>query len=360
MNTVLIFSTDPASTLDVVTEDAGFTPVIDSNAHVLVDHAQGQTLVAILVDLTQDEDQSLDALQTFQNFPATAKVPRIAVINSENKLAALENGADELIRNPVDPIMLRTRLRTMIALCNNASNAQEEAKITETRLMGMLDVLEHDLRSPLGISFASLELLTEFLEDEENIAPPIFQLINNTNIALHRQLFMITDLLDWIRLTAEQYYYVPSTIAIDEAIELGIQHGVELAESNGIEIDVDIQEGLESPTGDAELMRRVINAGLDCALKFCLKGNKVLIKAVQEDGQVVITMSDPGRGIHEQYQDGSIFDLEIQTEARNVGSRGSVGMGLPFARVAVERIGGTIKFMNEDDMTTLRIALPLS
>ncbi|MCI0713555.1 MAG: sensor histidine kinase [Chloroflexi bacterium] len=359
MNTVLIFSTDPDSTLYAVTEDAGFTPVIDNNAHVLVDHAQGQTLVAILVDLTTDEDRGIEALQTFQNFPATAFVPRIAVVSADNKLPALENGAHELIRTPVDPIILRTRLRTMITLRQTMSAAQSDYQITELSLMGVLDVLEHDLRSPLGISFSSLELLSEFLEDEPNIAPPIFQLINNTNIALRRQLFLIADLLDWIRLTAEQYHYVPSNIAIEETINLGIQHGLALAESNGIAVEMDIQKGLGSPVGDAELLRRVINAGLDCALKFCLKGNTIRIRAFEEDGQAVITMTDPGRGIHEQFQNASIFDLGIQSEARNLGSRSSVAMGLPFARMAVERIGGTIDYLNEDELTTLRIALPL-
>lgn len=359
MNTVLIFSTDPESNLHVITEDAGFSPIIDNNAHVLVDHAQGQTLVAILVDLTNDEGQGIEALHTFQNFPSTAYVPRIAVVTPDNKLAALENGTDELIRTPVDPIILRTRLRTMIALRQTVSAGQDDYQITEMSLMGVLDVLEHDLRSPLGISFASLELLSEFLEDEPNIAPPIFQLINNTTIALRRQLFLIADLLDWIRLTAEQYHYVPSNIAIDETINLGIQYGLALAESNGIRVELDIQKGIGSPVGDAELLRRVINAGLDCALKFCLKGNTIRIRAFQEDGQAVITMSDPGRGIHEQFQNGSIFHVGIQSEARNLGSRSSVAMGLPFARRAVERIGGTIEYRNEDDLTTLRIALPL-
>lgn len=359
MNTVLIFSTNPESNLDSLTEDAGFTPIIDNNAHVLIDHAAGQTLVAILIDLTSNEDQGLEALQTFQNYPATALVPRIAVISSSNKLAALENGAHELLCTPVDPIILRTRLRTMIALRQTNAARQSDYKITEMSLMGVLDVLEHDLRSPLGISFSSLELLTEFLDDEANIAPPIFQLINNTNIALKRQLFLIEDMLDWVRLSADQFHYTPSNIAIGETVKLGIEKGIPLAASNGVNIEVDIQDGLGTPTGDADLLRRVINAGLDCALKFCLKGNTIHIKAYEEEGGVVIDMTDPGRGIHEQYHDGTIFELDNQSEARDVGSRSTVAMGLPFARLAVERLGGTIEFISEDDLTTLRIALPL-
>lgn len=360
MSTVLVFSTDSQTDLADIVEQAGFSPVVLRDIDDLImDNRQYKPAIA-LVDLTIDQDDATATLNALQNYAMTAALPRIAVVHADGHLHAVQNGAQELVTAPVGVIELRTRLRTMIALQQRATAGGKSDSINEQDLMGIMGVLEHDLRSPTSIAFASLDLMSEFLADEESIAPPIFQLVENTVTAIHRQLLLTEDLLDYFRLKAGQFDYLPRHYEVPELIGVATRLGKAQAASNGVQFEVEISNGLPMAHGDANLFRRVVTAGVDCALKFCLKGQKLVVRAYGEANGVVVEIEDNGRGIDLPYRDNTLFELENQSEARSSGSRSSVGMGLPFCKMAVERMGGKIDLSSDDEqnLTILRIWLP--
>ena len=364
MNYVLICTNSPDDTLSASVTNAGFEPRVGRSVYDIASLAADYYPIAILVDLTDDLTTGLANLDGLQNYPSTAFLPRLALVPPDEAIMqqAIEQGATELITTPLQIIELRTRLRTLMASQKyGASQADSDATITEKRLMGILPVMEHDFRSPSAIALSSLDLLGEILRDEPEIAPEIFELVNNTIVALNRQLFLVQDLVDWIRLTARQFDLGHGSVNIANSIERGIQKGKVLAETNGIGMILEIEDNLPNPAGDAVLLERVINAAIDSAIKFCLRGQTITISARQGDDGIIIMLSDNGKPIMEQYRNNLLFGLDRQGEARHIGSRSTVGVALPFCQAAVMEMNGTIDFISDDDanLTYLRIWLPL-
>jgi two-component system, sensor histidine kinase and response regulator len=359
MNYVLMISSD--NTLATAVETAGFSPIQSAKPLEIIEMAQDIEAIAVIVDLREALEAGLDAITLCQNYPTTAGYPILAIAPPEARLEALQNGATEFLTPPLDPLEIRTRLRTMIALNRVQNHSRDDYHITEQRLMGIIDVLEHDLRSPVGIAFSSLDLMREIMSDEPDLPPTIFQLLDNTIVAMRRQLFLIQDMIDWMRVIGGRYDYTATTIDVSEQVERGLQKGRELADQNGVAVQVDLPRNLPTPLGDPILFERVINAAVDCALKFCMKGNTIQIRAYEDSNGVAVTISDNGKLIKEQFRGNRLFELERQSEARHVGSRSSVAVGLPFCKVAVQRMNGNIELVSEDnpDITSLKIWLPL-
>ncbi len=365
MNYVLICTTSSSDHLSQAVSQAGFTPLVGQNVYEIASLATENYPVAILVDLTTDTEEGLTNLEGLQNYPSTAYQTRLALTPPDGDLMqkALEQGATEIITTPIHIVELQARLRMAMALQHQSKtpSGSGDAIITEDRLMGILPVMEHDFRSPTAIALSSLDLLTEILSDDPETPAEIFELVNNTLVALNRQLFLVQDLVDWIRLTARQFDLGHGSIDIQQAIEEGIQHGAMLAESNGVGLELHIEDNLPAPVGNMTLFKRVINAAIDTAIKFCLRGQTITVKAERADDGIVVLLSDDGKPIMDQYRNNALFGLERQGEARHIGSRSTVGVGLPFCYAAITAMRGTIDFISDDDakLTHLRIWLPL-
>lgn len=365
MNYVLICTTSSSEHLSQAVSQAGFTPLVGQSVYEIANLSTENYPIAILVDLTTDLETGLANLDGLQNYPTTAYQTRLAVTAPDATIMqkAIEQGATEIITTPLHIIELQARLRMAMALQQQSktSTGSGDATITEDRLMGILPIMEHDFRSPTAIALSSLDLLVEILGDDPNTPSEIFELVNNTLLALNRQLFLVQDLVDWIRLTARHYDLAHGSIDVAQAIAEGIQNGSSLAESNGIGLVVDIEENLPLPVGDMNLFKRVVNAAIDTAIKFCLRGQTITINAQQAENGIVVMLSDDGKPIMAQYRNNALFGLDRQGEARHIGSRSTVGVGLPFCHAAITAMHGTIEFISDDDanMTHLKIWLPL-
>ncbi|MEO7350764.1 MAG: ATP-binding protein, partial [Marmoricola sp.] len=77
------------------------------------------------------------------------------------------------------------------------------------------------------------------------------------------------------------------------------------------------------------------------AVKFSPPDAVVLVSAVAEQTQVVLSVRDHGRGIPED-QLTSVFERFHQVSATDATEKGGTGLGLTITRSIVERHGGSI------------------
>jgi signal transduction histidine kinase len=323
----------------------------------------------ILLDFTQqNQTQTLSLLATLKNRIDNTLVSIVVIAPIEEKTHKFLWYQDiaEMICIPLIAPEVTTRLLRLWQASQKtpAPAASDSASpiITEQRLTGAANVLEHDLRSPSGIAVSSLDLLNEILRDVPAVPPEVFELLDNSMVALDRQLTLIQDLIDWIRLEAGQFDFIPGPVNVQNAIEQAIKSGQMLAETNGIILQTEIEDNLATISGDADLLRRVIQAALDTALKFCLRGQVITLSARPDKNGIIITVSDNGKAILPQFGDNQLFQLEVQNIARQSGSRSSVGAGLLFCRAGIERMGGHAHIFTdaETGITHLQMWLPVS
>lgn len=122
---------------------------------------------------------------------------------------------------------------------------------------------------------------------------------------------------------------------------------IDLAEhrikSDGIELQVDLQDGLILLGSSHELGQAFLNLVLN-ACDAMPDGGRLGIGAVAENDQVVIEFSDSGEGIPEEERQ-RVFELFYTTKAGHGGS----GLGLGMVHNIVTGHGGTIAVREADD-----------
>ncbi len=147
------------------------------------------------------------------------------------------------------------------------------------------------------------------------------------------------------------------TLACDTVSPL-IQDGVELRQDVTDPSASSGQAQLMANTDKARLQQMVINL-LSNAIKFTDSGS-VTVSASQADGELVIAVSDTGKGIPVD-ELPSIFDEYRQAEGSESSVQKGTGLGLSITKKFAELLGGTIGVESEVGKgSTFTVRVPMS
>ncbi len=254
----------------------------------------------------------------------------------DGKILHTEVPQERLLRRVLHPVQDAEggRMGWLIVL----HDVTEEREIEETREQ-LTQMIVHDLRSPLTTIRGSLHLLERSLA-EESRSQVTSQAINVSHRSLNQLLGLVDSLLDLARLEGDPLQVERSEIEVDRLLEDLAEAFVPEANEEGIIVNVQLPDRLPVLRADEEKIRRVLHNLLDNALKFTPEGGRVDLRAKISDGNLRISISDTGPGIPEEMRE-KIFDRFAQVPG-HAGRRRGTGLGLAFAKLAVEAHGGRI------------------
>jgi signal transduction histidine kinase len=279
-------------------------------------------------------------LQQLRRHPVRQSIPIIAVVTPEQRQTVLDAGADDFVTPPLDAVELIHRLRQ---------------QIKSRQLPGDIDILEHDLKTPLGTIMPSLDLIAQSLKGDYS---DLRELAYDALLATRRQTMLVDTMLTFWRIRSGSYTLHISQIYLGEVIEI-LRH--KIPDSIGrreIQIRYDLPRELPTITTDQNLLTHALLALADNAIKFCANDCQMVLRVHVAGQQLHITLADTGRPILPAYRD-RLFELEGQFETRLAGGRTSVALNLPFARVALRLLGGDVTFSEEDGWNSFTASLPL-
>ena len=110
-------------------------------------------------------------------------------------------------------------------------------------------------------------------------------------------------------------------------------------------------------TADAARLARVFGNLLRNAIAYSDEGTPIELAAAEEEGRVVVTVSDTGATIP-SHKLRTIFDRFFRLDESRGSATGGAGLGLAIAREIVELHGGTIAAASADGRTTFTVGLP--
>jgi NtrC-family two-component system sensor histidine kinase KinB len=150
----------------------------------------------------------------------------------------------------------------------------------------------------------------------------------------------VNSLLDIAKLETDQLSLTQEEISFSILCSNLVDAYIPAANELGIILNCTIEEDLPNYYGDEDKIRRVLLNLVDNALKFSPPGGQVLIRAEKVEDSILLTVSDTGPGIPQEYHH-KIFDRFVQVPG--VTGRGiGTGLGLSFSKLAVEAHGGMI------------------
>jgi two-component system sensor histidine kinase KdpD len=240
---------------------------------------------------------------------------------------------------------------------NLASDIEEARLLTETEQLrtALLSSVSHDLRTPLvsivgsATTLATVdnlpgsarkELVTTILEESERLNRFVQNLLDMTR-------------LGYGALQPKREWYDMREVA-GRALK---QLNKALKER---EVVLDIPASLPPVHIDPVLMEQVLVNIVDNAVKYTKEGGTIVLRAVHDENQLILHISDDGIGIPPESRN-AVFDIFYRVRAKDAQIAGT-GLGLSICRGIVEAHGGriTAKDGPNNKGTTIEIVLPVS
>jgi signal transduction histidine kinase len=225
----------------------------------------------------------------------------------------------------------------------------------------LVDMLVHDLRSPLTVMTSSLELMKAELESgKQDSLAEFLQLAEGSGKRLLR---LVNDLLDISRLESGSVSIHPRAVEIVYLMDSVVTRLSPLSTQARIEVGISCQPDLPPIFVDLEMMDRVLHNLLDNAIKFTPDGGHVELWARSDperrDDFILAGVTDTGPGIPAEAQ--SRLFKKFQQVVSVVGRRLGTGLGLPYCKLAVEAHGGEIWVESEAGQgSTFVMRLPVA
>jgi signal transduction histidine kinase len=213
-----------------------------------------------------------------------------------------------------------------------------ELETTSQHKSDFLANMSHELRTPLNAIIGFSQVLREGMVGDVNTkqAEYLEDILSSGNHLLS----LINDVLDLSKVEAGQVELQVAPFSLQDALERGVSMVREQATTEGVQVTLHKNGGLDVVTGDERRIRQVIFNLLSNAVKFTPDGGQVDITARRAKGEVRVCVADSGPGIATEDLD-RIFEEFQQTEAGS-SQREGTGLGLALSKRFVEMHGGQI------------------
>jgi signal transduction histidine kinase/DNA-binding response OmpR family regulator len=286
-------------------------------------------------------------------------------INSSDEVGVLANTFAFMIKQITDKT---NRLRKSDARNKKAKEFAQLANKTKDSLLfdlkkvnkkieklsiekdDLMAIVSHDLKNPLSIISANLDLLSDKDTSEAQKKELVQSAIKNSKYAIN----LITDLLDLSKIEAGIKLDFQEVSFIDFSKDI-IENHSEQAMKKNIKIKYDIQDDITARL-DKNRFTQVLNNLISNAIKFTALNGNITLKCSSNAQGLIIKLSDDGVGIpYEKLS--SIFNKYQQ--ARTSDSIMGSGLGLAICKNIVEAHKGTISVDSvEFEGATFTITLP--
>jgi two-component system OmpR family sensor kinase len=218
--------------------------------------------------------------------------------------------------------------------------------------------VSHELKTPLTSIQGFAQAILDGTADTPEARQQAAQVIYNEAGRMHR---MALDLLDLARLDSGTADLKIAPVNMAALLNGVIEKFSPMASNAGVSLHLELANDLPLLNGDGDRLSQVFTNLVDNALKFTPRGGTVSIRAVQDRGEVQVSVSDTGQGIPEDAI-AHIFDRFYQADsARSGGEKHGAGLGLAIVHDFVAAHGGRISVRSSVGRGTAFIVhLPLN
>ena len=345
---VILIVDDEQNYLDTITdtlEERNFKIIQALNGKMGIMVAQKFLPDIIITDWEMPEMNGIEMIQQLKANEQTANIPVIMctgiMTTSQNLHVALGAGAYDYIRKPIDPIELVARINATLRLSNSYKKIHQQAeKLAESNATKdkFFSIIAHDLKNPFTsiLGFSNLILGNKSKFSEEDIINFVTQISDSAKNTFK----LLENLLTWSRSQTGKLEYYPIVLNINSIIcnsKSLIQY---IAQGKNISIEFDVEKNIEV-YADENMINTVIRNLLSNAVKYTHKGGKIVLKAVSQNNQLLIEISDNGVGIPPQKIE-KLFKISEKVSTLGTENEAGTGLGLLLCKEFVEKNGGKI------------------
>lgn len=307
--------------------------------------ARGKVPDLILLDVVMPGMDGYEVCRRIKADPATQDLPVIFVTSlgeAADEEFGLSLGAIDYITKPVNPALVRARVKNHLALAQAARLKEDVERI-----------VRHDVKTPLTsiLSVPELLLLADNLDEHQR------EMVKRVQDAAYTVLSMINLSVDLFKMERGLYHARAEPVDLAPVVRRILAAQEDALETRGLAVNVTV-EGRAAGPQDRFL---VLGEELLC---FSLLANLIVnaLEASPRGGTISVDMSgeNPARvTIHNQ---GAV-PVEIRErffdKYATAGKSRGTGLGTYSSRLIARSQGGEVTFATSEEAgTTLTVALP--
>lgn len=221
-----------------------------------------------------------------------------------------------------------------------------EKQMVETKELSaqkdrLFSIIGHDLRSPLSGIEGFLNVMDHGgVPDEER------KIMQNELLRLTRNSRALLDnLLRWAKRDTKAYE--ASRVDYPKLIKMVGEHLRPLSDAKGISLQILIDEGEGTVTGDSDMLEMIIRNLISNAIKFTPKGGWIKVRAYEMESELKLEVEDNGIGMTEE-QRKKLFSPHREVGLGTNKEKG-VGLGLMLCAEFLNYMNGTIEVRSVKD-----------
>jgi light-regulated signal transduction histidine kinase (bacteriophytochrome) len=286
----------------------------------------------VLLDINLPDINGLEVCQLLRADPDNRRLPIIFLTASRQAdsdvVTGLESGADNYLREPLDPAILIATVRAFL----RAREAEEALVRSNEQLRRFAYVVSHELQEPLRMVKSYTQLLASRYEGklDKDADDYIAYSIQGVN----RMESFIRDMLSYSQAAEAGLQVKPTTCKA--VLDWSLLELDRVIRESGAEITFD---PLPAIMCDPMRLAQVFNNLIGNAIKYKGEGTpRIHIAATDQEDMWRLSVSDNGIGIDPRYA-STIFTLFKRLHGRE--TPGS-GVGLAICKQIVENHGGEI------------------
>ncbi len=240
------------------------------------------------------------------------------------------------------------------ALLENEQKARFVAEQANSIKDEFIAVVSHELRTPLNAIAGWIRILRT-----DNLS------LNTKKLALEKvdknlrlQTKLVEELLNYSEILSGNVNIEDKKIDFSRVFNNTFEEMESRAREKSIEFVKDNQLNGRHFLGDEDKIKIVIYNLLMNAIKFTHSGGKIEAKALENEGNIQLSVSDNGRGISPEFLP-HIFDRFSQADTSSTRNFGGLGLGLTISNHIVKLHNGVIeadsKGLNKGSTFTMKI-----
>ena len=283
--------------------------------------------------LTKNVSEIIDTVRRFKEGDLTSRVSNA----SQKDLSILSETFNEMADTIVSNI--------------------EELKSVEQLRRELIANVSHDLRTPLAITKGYVETLQMKQNSlSETETKKYLSIVSNS---IEKLQLLIDQLFEYSKLEAKQIIPEKEPFAIADLAHDVIEKYQQLASTQKINLELNIEPNLPLVFADISLVERVLQNLIDNALKFTPKEGTITLEMNSSQSSVMVSIKDTGVGIPENEISG-IFERYKKSKTEPQKNNEGAGLGLAIAKKIIELHDSAIQVVSKPNLgTTFRFQLPM-
>jgi signal transduction histidine kinase len=300
-------------------------------------HLLRETFAVILLDVQMPRLDGLQTAELIKQREQTRHIPIIFITALSRETAYVfkgyEHGAVDYLLKPIDPGILRAKVRVFCDLFVRGEQIRKRAFESEAKDVFLADVV-HELKTPLAAAKAQAQLALHQL-GERRTDPGTARALRLISQQIDRLNRLVGDLLEASRLESGTMDLHPTEFDLSALLEemrnrmqpLGDRHPIAVIAPERLPM-----------IADKDRIEQVLANLLSNAIRYSPEGGPIDVTAQQAGNALQMTVRDHGLGIPKEHQ-----QLVFERFGRAHGTGfGGLGLGLAITKGIVERHGGTI------------------